>query len=392
MARPSTPAGPSNSAGAPAPAANTTAGVLLAVALGAAVWVLSRRHAQRQCAPRPPDASGTLAACSCGAEQQPQREQPAQKARQQQESRQRQVEKQHQRPPAPAPQLPAPPAPLPAEQQQAVPCLPLQPTSPSKACTDGGRPAIALAVRAVSLEPPAAPAVVSPFAAAQSPFEAAAAAAIVPSDEPGAPASDGVSGSAAGSPLDRRHSPPHLSVILGAQPYGLAAGPTCAVPSVQRRLSASFPSRLGAAAPGTAPLGLLRAELADAQPLDGPPMLERLQPARSISLAGGQTGGGGDGSSLLAAAAAAHELSEWEVSPSELEICRRPDGSLHQLGTGGFGRVYKARRRWRASFAGLGCLLCLQRAQQPPASRLPCPSHVCALALPSLPCRRCALA
>eukprot|EP00887_Chlorella_sp_A99_P002361 scaffold10.g2361.t1 len=38
------------------------------------------------------------------------------------------------------------------------------------------------------------------------------------------------------------------------------------------------------------------------------------------------------------------EVSDWEISSDEIEICRRPDGSEWELGTGGFGRVYKALR------------------------------------------------
>ena len=36
--------------------------------------------------------------------------------------------------------------------------------------------------------------------------------------------------------------------------------------------------------------------------------------------------------------------SDWAMQPGELEYLRRPDGSLWQLGSGGFGMVYKARR------------------------------------------------
>ena len=37
-------------------------------------------------------------------------------------------------------------------------------------------------------------------------------------------------------------------------------------------------------------------------------------------------------------------LSDWEISPGELEVMRRPDGSEWELGSGGFGKVYKALR------------------------------------------------
>ncbi|KAL4419356.1 hypothetical protein ABPG77_001583 [Micractinium sp. CCAP 211/92] len=37
-------------------------------------------------------------------------------------------------------------------------------------------------------------------------------------------------------------------------------------------------------------------------------------------------------------------LSDWMITPREIEICRRPDGSEWELGSGGFGKVYKALR------------------------------------------------
>ncbi|PRW39362.1 serine threonine- kinase [Chlorella sorokiniana] len=37
-------------------------------------------------------------------------------------------------------------------------------------------------------------------------------------------------------------------------------------------------------------------------------------------------------------------FSDWQITPEEIEICKRPDGSDWELGTGGFGKVYKALR------------------------------------------------
>ena len=36
--------------------------------------------------------------------------------------------------------------------------------------------------------------------------------------------------------------------------------------------------------------------------------------------------------------------SDWEIDPSDVELMKRPDGSTWELGSGGFGRVYKALR------------------------------------------------
>lgn len=36
--------------------------------------------------------------------------------------------------------------------------------------------------------------------------------------------------------------------------------------------------------------------------------------------------------------------SDWEIDPAEIELLKRPDGSTWELGSGGFGRVYKALR------------------------------------------------
>ncbi|KAI7838603.1 hypothetical protein COHA_007611 [Chlorella ohadii] len=37
-------------------------------------------------------------------------------------------------------------------------------------------------------------------------------------------------------------------------------------------------------------------------------------------------------------------FSDWRITPDEIEICKRPDGSDWELGSGGFGKVYKALR------------------------------------------------
>ena len=37
-------------------------------------------------------------------------------------------------------------------------------------------------------------------------------------------------------------------------------------------------------------------------------------------------------------------FSDWEIKPEELAVMKRPDGSEWELGSGGFGKVYKA---WR---------------------------------------------
>lgn len=55
------------------------------------------------------------------------------------------------------------------------------------------------------------------------------------------------------------------------------------------------------------------------------------------------------GPDMLQERALAAQGSLWLIDPAaciaaEVEICRRPDGSLWQLGAGGFGRVYKAMR------------------------------------------------
>lgn len=34
-------------------------------------------------------------------------------------------------------------------------------------------------------------------------------------------------------------------------------------------------------------------------------------------------------------------VDDWSILPEEVEVCRRPDGTWWQLGTGGFGTVYK---------------------------------------------------
>ena len=44
------------------------------------------------------------------------------------------------------------------------------------------------------------------------------------------------------------------------------------------------------------------------------------------------------------------------LPPTELEICKRADGSLWQLGAGGFGRVYKAMRFGYTPVAVVGSL------------------------------------
>lgn len=45
-------------------------------------------------------------------------------------------------------------------------------------------------------------------------------------------------------------------------------------------------------------------------------------------------------------------LSDWEIHESEIEICKRPDGSLWHLGGGSFGQVFKAMRNGVQPVAG----------------------------------------
>lgn len=47
-------------------------------------------------------------------------------------------------------------------------------------------------------------------------------------------------------------------------------------------------------------------------------------------------------------------LSDWEIHESEIEICKRPDGSLWHLGGGSFGQVFKAMKSGVAPVAGEG--------------------------------------
>ena len=45
-------------------------------------------------------------------------------------------------------------------------------------------------------------------------------------------------------------------------------------------------------------------------------------------------------------------LSDWEIHESEVEICKREDGSLWHLGGGSFGQVFKAIRNGVQPVAG----------------------------------------
>lgn len=81
------------------------------------------------------------------------------------------------------------------------------------------------------------------------------------------------------------------------------------------------------------------------------------------------------------------------VLSTELEICKQPDGSLWQLGAGGFGRVYKALRFGCTPVAVVSILLgwrwCMWevfacRVPMPPSLHLllstssyRCPEHPC---------------
>jgi hypothetical protein len=47
-------------------------------------------------------------------------------------------------------------------------------------------------------------------------------------------------------------------------------------------------------------------------------------------------------------------LSDWEIHESEVEICKREDGSLWHLGGGSFGQVFKAIRNGVQPVAGAG--------------------------------------
>jgi serine/threonine protein kinase len=58
---------------------------------------------------------------------------------------------------------------------------------------------------------------------------------------------------------------------------------------------------------------------------------------------GGQSGGGEEARDHFATDGLA-TLSDWEIRPEEIEYMKRPDGSDWELGTGGFGKVYKALR------------------------------------------------
>ncbi|PSC68117.1 serine threonine-kinase [Micractinium conductrix] len=107
------------------------------------------------------------------------------------------------------------------------------------------------------------------------------------------------------------------------------------------RKSASFQPPAGPAS-GHASLEQLRSELGAAAQL---PALEQVLPSLSMPpLPSPDEQRAGGSLPTLHAAHPAGGLKDWEVSPDDLEICRRPDGSLHQVGTGGFGRVFKAMR------------------------------------------------
>ncbi|KAL4447629.1 hypothetical protein ABPG75_004848 [Micractinium tetrahymenae] len=53
---------------------------------------------------------------------------------------------------------------------------------------------------------------------------------------------------------------------------------------------------------------------------------------------------GGQGGARAAGLGLGGLASDWRMDPGELEFLRRPDGSLWQLGSGGFGKVFKAQR------------------------------------------------
>jgi hypothetical protein len=113
----------------------------------------------------------------------------------------------------------------------------------------------------------------------------------------------------------RSQSPPHLS--------------NSNLPQAQRLVSRSHLSRSN---PDLASLADLQSELtAEASTL---PILADLLPGplqlpNSPALLGYKGAG--------AASRGQSVLADWEVAPHELEICRRPDGSLWQCGAGAYG-------------------------------------------------------
>jgi hypothetical protein len=129
----------------------------------------------------------------------------------------------------------------------------------------------------------------------------------------------------------RSQSPPHLS--------------NSNLPQAQRLVSRSHLSRSN---PDLASLADLQSELtAEASTL---PILADLLPGplqlpNSPALLGYKGAG--------AATSGQSVLADWEVAPHELEICRRPDGSLWQCGAGAYGA-------WRlCQQAYVPCPLCM---------------------------------
>lgn len=55
-------------------------------------------------------------------------------------------------------------------------------------------------------------------------------------------------------------------------------------------------------------------------------------------------------------------LSDWEIHESEIEICKRPDGTLWHLGAGSFGQVFKAMRGGVQPVAGETVYVCTCKA------------------------------
>ncbi|KAL4443807.1 hypothetical protein ABPG75_011544 [Micractinium tetrahymenae] len=259
------------------------------------------------------------------------------------------------------------------------------------ACSCGAA-ATAVLVRSVAWEPaaPAAP-LGSPFALAEPPAFSDPDNDIRPFErQQQGRSSDEAAGGRAAARLGQRHSPPHLSTVLQLTPFlqpgqeeqaqaqaqhtqqpsaaGLLMMPgspihcsrAAAMPAAAPPGSAfggsnttTAPAPAGARSKPAAAAGLpsrrslgdrasleeLRSELSlSSQPMERALAGLTLQPPPvplpRLRDRSPPRGGSPDGP----------QLSDWEVSPNELEICRRPDGSLWQLGAGGYGRVYKAMR------------------------------------------------
>ncbi|KAI7839307.1 hypothetical protein COHA_007005 [Chlorella ohadii] len=239
----------------------------------------------------------------------------------------------------------------------------------------------------------------SPFAAAAaqppqpkqlSPFASATAVlSETPSDASTAAQQLASSGSTA-SELARRASPPHLSAMLDGLP--IFAGPP-GVSSPAQSVAAGLsvpqqqPSPLGqrsrspgggrhpparTLSPDRISLQQLRSEiLGDDQFSCSEPQLESLlstglpaagAAAHQAAAPGGsategaQQPAGGSPSAAQQQAPSGGQDGDWEIAPNELEICKRADGSLWQLGAGGFGRVYKAMRFGYTAVAVVGSL------------------------------------